>query len=123
MRRRPSTRRANPCQGLAAVAKQEGSYVGALIRRRLAGDMSAIGFRYRDYGTMATIGRSAAVADLRGFRLTGSFAWLLWGVVHIYLPDRLSQSACGVGELVLGVAHPRPGRGLRLITGGAESDD
>jgi NADH dehydrogenase len=33
---------------------------------------------------MATIGRSAAVADLRGFKLTGTFAWLLWGFVHIY---------------------------------------
>jgi NADH dehydrogenase len=41
-------------------------------------------FRYRDYGTTAAIGRSAAVADLRGFRLTGTFAELLWGLVHIY---------------------------------------
>ena len=63
-----------PLPGLAAVAKQEGAFVGHLIRRRLAGDDTPIVFRYRDYGTMATIGRSAAVADLRGFKLTGTFA-------------------------------------------------
>jgi NADH dehydrogenase len=73
-----------PLPGLAAVAKQEGRYVGNLIRRRIAGADTPTGFRYRDYGTMATIGRSAAVADLGGFKLTGTVAWLLWGFVHIY---------------------------------------
>jgi NADH dehydrogenase len=73
-----------PLPGLAAVAKQEGGYVGNLIRRRIEGTNATTAFRYRDYGTMATIGRSAAVADLRGFRLTGTVAWLLWGFVHIY---------------------------------------
>ena len=73
-----------PLPGLAAVAKQEGQFVGDLIRHRIEGTVATTVFRYRDYGTMATIGRSAAVADLRGFRLTGIFAWLLWGLVHIY---------------------------------------
>jgi NADH:ubiquinone reductase (H+-translocating) len=73
-----------PLPGLAAVAKQEGQYVGNLISRRLKGDNTTSVFQYRDYGTMAVIGRSAAVADIRGFRLTGTFAWLLWGSVHIY---------------------------------------
>lgn len=73
-----------PLPALAAVAKQEGEYVGRLIRRRLEGKKVASSFSYRDYGTMATIGRSAAVADLRGFRLKGGFAWLLWGIVHLY---------------------------------------
>jgi NADH:ubiquinone reductase (H+-translocating) len=73
-----------PLPGLAAVAKQEGRYVGNLIRHRIEGAGMTTVFRYRDYGTMATIGRSAAVADLRGFKLTGTFAWLLWGFVHIY---------------------------------------
>jgi NADH dehydrogenase len=71
--------------GLAAVAKQEGQYVGKLLKRRLEGYQgSPPQFRYRDYGTMATIGRSAAVADLRGFQVTGTLAWLLWGLVHLY---------------------------------------
>jgi NADH dehydrogenase len=73
-----------PLPGLAAVAKQEGKYVGNLIRCRIEGADAPTGFRYRDYGTMATIGRSTAVADLWGFKLTGTFAWLLWGLVHIY---------------------------------------
>lgn len=74
----------HPLAGLAAVAKQEGRYVGELIRRRVAGKPAMPPFRYRDYGTMTTVGRSRAVADLRGFKFTGRFAWLLWGVVHIY---------------------------------------
>jgi len=70
--------------GLAAVAKQEGAYVGNLIRCRLSGEPQPAPFRYRDYGTMATIGRSSAVADLRGFKFKGVLAWLLWGIVHLY---------------------------------------
>jgi NADH dehydrogenase len=72
-----------PLPGLAAVAKQEGQYVGDLLRARVSGDERSRSFRYRDYGTMATIGRSEAVADLRGFQLTGTVAWLLWGLVHL----------------------------------------
>lgn len=70
--------------GLAAVAKQEGEFLGQLLRRRLSGGAAMPAFRYRDYGMMATIGRSAAVADLHGLRLTGTLAWLLWGLVHLY---------------------------------------
>ncbi len=73
-----------PLPGLAAVAKQEGQYVGEVIRRRMDGATEAFAFRYRDYGTMATIGRSAAVADLKGLKLKGGIAWLLWGVIHLY---------------------------------------
>jgi NADH dehydrogenase len=73
-----------PLPGLAAVAKQQGEFVGKLLRHRFEGKVAHSGFQYRDYGTMATIGRSAAVADLRGFRIKGTFAWLLWGLVHIY---------------------------------------
>ncbi len=73
-----------PLPGLAAVARQQGSYVGDLIRNRIAAADEPPVFCYRDYGTMATIGRSAAVADLRGLKLTGRMAWFLWGIVHIY---------------------------------------
>ncbi len=78
-----------PLPGLAAVAKQEGQYVGELLRRRIAGDRAQPVFRYRDYGTMATIGRSSAVADLRGVRLTGVFAWLIWGRGAPLFSDRV----------------------------------
>jgi NADH:quinone reductase (non-electrogenic) len=73
-----------PLPGLAAVAKQEGQYVGLLLRELLQGRHHRGPFRYRDYGLIATIGRSAAVADIRGFKFTGWLAWLLWGVVHLY---------------------------------------
>lgn len=70
--------------GLASVAKQEGAYIGKLIARRLRGKAEPKPFHYTDLGTMATIGRGAAAADFGFVQLTGYFAWLLWGLVHIY---------------------------------------
>jgi NADH:ubiquinone reductase (H+-translocating) len=100
--------------GLAAVAKQEGQYLGALLRRRLAGDRDLPAFRYRDYGTMATVGRSAAVADLRGVHLTGTLAWILWGVVHLwFLIGFRNRLVVMVNWLWAWVTYAR---GARLIT-------
>ncbi len=104
-----------PLPGLAAVAKQEGRYVGNLINRRLKGDHTGTVFRYRDFGTMATIGRSAAVADIRGFKLTGLFAWLLWGSVHIYfLIGFRNRALVLVAWFWTWLTHTS---GVRLITG------
>jgi NADH:ubiquinone reductase (H+-translocating) len=72
-----------PLPGLAPVAKQQGGYVAKLLRTRIAGKSAPPPFRYRDSGTMATIGRRAAVADFGWIRFDGTIAWLLWGVVHI----------------------------------------
>ena len=72
-----------PLPGLAPVAKQQGAYVARVLRARLAGKRLPGPFRYRDWGTMATIGRRAAVADFGWLRLTGTFAWLMWGLVHV----------------------------------------
>ena len=72
-----------PLPGLAPVAKQQGAYVARVLRARLAGRPAPPPFRYRDYGTIATIGRRAAVADFGWLRLHGTLAWLLWGLVHI----------------------------------------
>ena len=55
----------------------------ACSRARLAGRPAPPPFRYRDYGTLATIGRRAAVADFGWIKLHGTVAWLLWGLVHI----------------------------------------
>ena len=69
--------------GVAPVAKQQGQYVArALVARREGRTVEA--FRYRDYGSLATIGRSRAVMQLGKFRVSGFFAWVLWSVVHIY---------------------------------------
>lgn len=69
--------------GVAPVAMQEGDYVASVIRARLEGRKPPPAFRYRDPGVMATIGRAAAVADLRWIQFAGWFAWLAWLFVHI----------------------------------------
>ena len=96
--------------GLASVAKQQGIYVGGLIAARLGqappdarrqpawkrllgsrpapragGTMAPMPFQYRDYGQLAMIGRSSAVADFGWIRLTGYPAWVLWSAVHLLL--------------------------------------
>jgi NADH dehydrogenase len=71
-----------PLPALAPVAMQQGAFAARLIVARLRGK-SPGPFRYRDFGTMATIGRFKAVADLRGFRVTGVAAWFLWLFVHL----------------------------------------
>ncbi len=72
-----------PLPGLAPVAKQQGAYVARLVRARIGGKSASPPFRYRSWGTMATIGRRAAVADLGWVKLDGTLAWLLWGAVHV----------------------------------------
>jgi NADH:quinone reductase (non-electrogenic) len=70
---------------LSPPAMQEGRYVArAIVDRITTGRGPARPFRYLDKGTMATIGRRAAVADVRGFKLRGTMGWLAWLLVHIY---------------------------------------
>ncbi len=71
-----------PLPGLAPVAIQQGHYAAKLISARLGGRARG-GFHYRDKGNMATIGRSKAVADLKGLRVSGFPAWSLWLGVHL----------------------------------------
>ncbi len=72
-----------PLPGLAPVAKQQGAYVARRLRAVLSGKVAPRPFRYRGWGTMATIGRRAAVADLGWVKLDGTLAWLLWSAVHV----------------------------------------
>jgi NADH dehydrogenase len=68
---------------VAQVAKQSGKHVGKTLARSLRGRTTKA-FRYRDKGTMATIGRNAAVADLPlRIRLTGFVAWVAWLFLHL----------------------------------------
>jgi NADH dehydrogenase len=69
--------------GVAAAAKQMGRYAGRAIRARLAGREPAP-FRYRDYGTLATIGRKAAVVDVGPLRMGGRLAWWFWLLAHLF---------------------------------------
>ena len=72
----------SPLPALAPVAIQQGKYIAELLKQEDSPD-SRKAFHYIDKGTMATVGRAKAVADIRGFKFSGFFAWLLWCFVHI----------------------------------------
>ena len=85
----------------------------ASIRARLAGEETPP-FRYRDKGNLATIGRAAAVADIKGLRLSGFIAWVTWLVVHLwYLVGFQNRLIVLVRWSFSFLTH---GRGARLIT-------
>lgn len=67
---------------LAQPAMQQGRLVAANIQR-LINKKPMKPFRYKDLGSMATVGRNKAVADLKGFKTQGFFAWLIWMFIHL----------------------------------------
>ena len=69
--------------GIAPAAKQMGRHTGRNIIK-LISNQKALPFRYRDYGQLATIGRSAAVAVIGKLKLSGFPAWFVWLTAHIY---------------------------------------
>lgn len=71
-----------PLPGVAPVAISQGKYVAKLIKARLQG-RTITEYRYRDLGSLATIGRSAAVADIGNWHFSGLLAWLMWLFIHL----------------------------------------
>jgi NADH:ubiquinone reductase (H+-translocating) len=71
-----------PLPMVAPVAMQQGTCAGRNIAQQAAG-LDAAPFRYHDKGTLATIGRNAAVAEVAGRTFTGFPAWVLWVMIHI----------------------------------------
>jgi NADH dehydrogenase len=71
-----------PLPGVAPVAMQQGRYVARRIAGTLRGQLAAV-FVYRNRGTLATIGRARAVADLGRLHVVGFPAWLMWLFVHL----------------------------------------
>lgn len=69
--------------GVAQVAIQQGKFVAEIIKKNILPE-NRPSFQYKDKGTMATIGKAKAVADIKGMKLTGVFAWLTWSLVHIF---------------------------------------
>jgi NADH dehydrogenase len=99
--------------GVAPVAMQQGRYAAGVVRARLRGH-DARPFRYRDKGNLATIGRAAAVADVKGLKLSGFIAWLAWLLVHLwYLVGFQNRILVFIRWSFSFVTH---GRGARLIT-------
>jgi len=77
------TQEGQPVPGVAPAAKQMGAHVARVIRARIEGK-PAPDFRYSDYGNLATIGRMAAVVDLRGLHFSGLIAWWFWLAAHVF---------------------------------------
>ncbi len=101
--------------GVAPVAEQQGRYVGDVIAARVGGTAAPGPFRYRDQGSLAVIGRSAAVADLPHAELTGFVAWVMWGGVHLFLLNGLRNRILVYVQWVW--AWLTYSRGARLIEG------
>jgi len=104
--------------GVAPVAMQQGRYAAKAVRARLKG-RAAPPFHYRDKGNLATIGRAAAVADIKGIKLSGFLAWTTWLVVHLFYLVGFQNRL-----LVLirwSISFATRGRGARLITSPANA--
>ena len=102
-----------PLPGVSPVAMQQARCAARSIRAALAGKPRQT-FRYLDKGSMATIGRSRAIAELRGLRLSGFFAWCAWLLVHLlYLIGYRNRLAVMFDWFWSYVTYRR---GARLIT-------
>jgi NADH dehydrogenase len=103
-----------PLPGLATVAMQQARYVARAIAARRAG--KTIGpFRYKNPGTMATIGRNSAIADLGWLKLSGYLAWLAWLFVHLMKIIQFESKALILMQWCWNYATRN--RSARLITG------
>jgi NADH dehydrogenase len=109
-----------PLPGLAPVAMQEGRYAARLVSARLRG-RALPPFRYCVKGTLATIGRAAAVADLGRVRLSGFPAWLAWLFIHLmYLVEFENRLLV---LLQWAWNYVTWNRSARLITGGGQGTE
>jgi NADH dehydrogenase len=96
---------------LGSVALQAGEHAGETIARQVAGDETKP-FKYRDKGTMATIGRGSAVVQMLGGRtMKGKAASLAWGTVHLaLLPTNEDRAKAVVDWAGAGMTHEREAR-------------
>src|SRR3984957_10231531 len=103
--------------GLSPAAMQEGRHAAKNIVRLIRGEPT-LPFHYRDKGTLATIGKAAAVADIAGLHLSGLVAWLMWLFVHIFFLIGFRNRFIVIVEWAW--TYLRNDRGSRLITGDVE---
>jgi NADH dehydrogenase len=105
--------------GVAQGAIQMGRHAAKLLIRELRGEKFApVGrepFAYYDKGTLATIGRSAAVADIRGRKLSGFIAWLVWLAVHLLFLVGFRSKFSVLMQWIYSYFTYK--RGARIITG------
>jgi NADH:ubiquinone reductase (H+-translocating) len=109
-----------PLPGVAQVAMQGGAYAAKAVLRKVKGQRELPPFRYFDKGSLAVIGRWAAVADVFGIHISGFVAWLVWAFIHItYLVTFQSRILVFMQWAIQDLTFSR---GARLITGRAPTD-
>lgn len=105
-----------PLPGVAPVAMQMGEYVAKLLKARIANPQhKAEPFKYFDKGSMATIGRSRAVAELGPLRISGWLAWMMWLFVHVLFLVRFENRLLVMTQWAAN--YFTRNRSARLITG------
>jgi len=109
-----------PVPGLAPAAMQMGRFVAKIIRSEVGSPTPPPrpAFHYVDKGTMATIGTRRAVADIKGFRFGGLFAWVLWSIIHLTFLISFRNKLWVMLNWMY--QYFTMGREARLITGKAE---
>jgi NADH:ubiquinone reductase (H+-translocating) len=109
-----------PLPGVAQVAMQGGAYAAKAVLRKVKGQHALPPFRYFDKGSLAVIGRAAAVADVFGLHISGFLAWLVWAFIHVtYLVSFQSRILVFIQWAIQDLTFSR---GARLITGSAPTD-
>jgi len=109
-----------PLPGLAQVAMQGGTYAAKAILRKVKGQPQLRPFHYFDKGSLAVIGRAAAVADVFGLRISGFLAWIVWAFIHLmYLVTFQSRLLVFFQWAIQDLTF---NRSARLITGAVPSD-
>jgi NADH dehydrogenase/putative oxidoreductase len=110
-----------PVPGLAPAAKQAGAYAAQAIKAKILARPAPAAFSYRHLGSLATIGRKAAVADFGFVRLWGTPAWWLWGLIHVGFLVGLRNRVTTMINWFWAYLTFRGG--IRLITGGDFRND
>jgi NADH dehydrogenase len=109
-----------PLPGVAQVAMQEGTYAAKAIVQKVKGGKHLPPFKYFDKGSLAVIGRWAAVADAFGVHLSGFPAWFIWAFIHLtYIVEFRSRILVLIQWAIQDLTFSRS---ARLITGEAASD-
>ena len=103
-----------PIPGVAPAAMQAGRHAASNVLRKISG-MPTEPFRYVDKGSLATIGRASAVAEVGGVRLSGLVAWLAWLAIHVFFLIGFRNRVLVVFQWAW--AYVTNQRGARLITG------
>ncbi len=107
-----------PVPGLAPAAKQGGMYVADVIRTRIEARPAPGPFVYHHLGSLATIGRKAAVVDFGWVKLSGALAWWFWGAIHVAFLVGLRNRVSVMFDWLW--AYLTFSGGTRLITGGPQ---